>query len=164
MELAQIAWVIPDIVKTKKMFEEVMGVKGFSDIMKVSTDQYKGTYYGKLSNEESFVSMAYSGGIFIELIQPIKGPSIFEDYLKQNPGGGIQHFAYRVPLIEYEKVIADYKNRGYKVASDFDTNIAMISIFDTTKELGVMTEIMGVTEEGVRIIEGMKRELTSKSV
>jgi len=40
--------------------------------------------------------------------------------------------------------------------SRFDTFIADIVFLDTTTELGVMTEIMGITDEGWQIIEKMK--------
>jgi len=58
----------------------MLGATNFSLIVTTRLKEYKGTYYGEPSNAENLVAMAYSGGTFIELIQPISGKSIFKDY------------------------------------------------------------------------------------
>lgn len=40
--------------------------------------------------------------------------------------------------------------------SSFDTSIAKIVFFDTRKEIGVFTEIMGITKEGEKAVQEMK--------
>jgi hypothetical protein len=45
------------------------------------------------------------------------------------------------------------------VISSFDTTIAKIVFFDTRKEIGVFTEIMGITKEGETIVEKMKESM-----
>jgi methylmalonyl-CoA/ethylmalonyl-CoA epimerase len=156
LNLAQIAWVVKDIQSTLKFFQEVMGIGNFSKIQTIRVKEFDGTYYGEPSNAESLVAMAYSGGTFIELIQPLSGNSVFQDYLDKNPAGGIQHVAYRIPIADLDKVISEYVDKGYPVISTFDTPIAKIVFFDTSKETGVMTEIMGITEEGEKAVEKMK--------
>lgn len=154
--IAQIAWVVPDINAAEKFFKEVMGIPHFDKAENFSTRDYAPTYYGKPSETISHVSMTWVGGSFIELIQPISGQSIFQDFLDKNPAGGIQHIAYRVPVADLDKVIAQMNDNGYPVVSSFDTSIAKIVFFDTTAVLGVMTEIMGITEEGETVVEMMK--------
>jgi methylmalonyl-CoA/ethylmalonyl-CoA epimerase len=100
--------------------------------------------------------MAYSGGTFIELIQPISGNSIFQDYIDNNPTGGVQHIAYSTPITNLDKVISEFENKGFSVVSSFDTPIAKIVFFDTRKEIGVFTEIMGITKEGETAVQNMK--------
>ena len=101
LNLAQIAWVVKDIEVAKRFFQDVMGMSNFSKIQTIRAKDFEGTYYGKPSNAESLVSMAYSGGIFIELIQPVSGNSIFQDYLDKNPAGGLQHIAYSVSITDF---------------------------------------------------------------
>jgi methylmalonyl-CoA/ethylmalonyl-CoA epimerase len=156
LNLAQIAWVVKDINATKKFFEGTLGVKNFSDVSTIRAKDYKGTYNGKPSNEETLVSMAYSGGTFIELIQPLSGEGVFKEYLNENPGGGVQHVAYRLPVSDLDKKISEFENNGYRIICSFDTYIAKIVFFDTRKDIGVFTEIMGITDEGQKIIEQMK--------
>jgi len=156
LNFAQIAWVVKDIAVTGKFFKDTMGISTFSKVATSRAKDYKGTYYGKPSNAENLVSQAYSGKIFIELIQPISGNSIFKDYLDKNPAGGVQHFAYSTPVAKLNNVISEFSDKGLPVVSRFDTPWADIVFFDTYKEIGVMTEIMGITKEGEIAIQKMK--------
>src|SRR4051794_32856522 len=103
LTLVQVAWVVKDIKLTKQFFRDVMGINNLSETDTIRAKDYEGTYYGKPSDGESLVSMAYSGGTFLELIQPLTGNSIFRDYLDKNPSGGIQHLAYSLPVTKIDK-------------------------------------------------------------
>ena len=156
LHFTQIAWVVRDITVAEKFFKNTMGISNFSDVEIIRVKEFEGTYYGKPSNAESLVAIAYSGGTFIELIQPLSGNSIFQDYIDKNPSGGIQHVAYSIPFAKLDKVISEFADKGFPVVSSFNHPIAKIVFFDTYSEAGVMTEIMGITEEGVAAVEKMK--------
>ena len=156
LNLAQIAWVVKDIKTVKSFFQDVMGISNFSDVVTIRVKEFEATYYEKPSDAESLVAMAYSGGTFIELIQPISGNSVFQDYLDKNPAGGMQHVAYSIPVARLDKVISEFADKGFPAVSTFNHPIAKIVFFDTYKEIGVMTEIMGITKEGEEQVEKMK--------
>ncbi len=156
LNFAQIAWVVKDITVTERFFKDTLGINKFSKAEISRAKDYDGTYYGKPSNAENLVSIAYSGGVFIELIQPVSGNSIFQDYLDKNPAGGIQHVAYSIPVAKLDKVISEFADKGFPVISSFNHPIAKIVFFDTYKEIGVMTEIMGITKEGEEQVQKMK--------
>ncbi len=158
LNLTQIAWVVKDINTTLRFFQDVMGINNFSKVDTIRVKEFGATYYGKPSNAESLVALAYTGGIFIELIQPVSGNSVFQDYIDKNPAGGIQHFAYSISVDKLNKIISEFSDKGFSVISSFDHPIAKIVFFDTTKEIGVMTEIMGVTEEGEKAVQQMKNQ------
>jgi len=153
---SQIAWVVKDVEKAKTFFKEMFGVSNFSPTGTTRLQDYDGTYYGELADAENLVAMTYSGGTFIEIIQPISGKSIFKDYIDNNPTGGIQHIAYSTPITNLDNVISEFENKGFKVVSSFDTPIAKIVFFDTREEIGVFTEIMGITKEGEKAVQEMK--------
>lgn len=153
---SQIAWVVKDIEKSKTFFKEMFGIKNFMPTGTTRLQDYDGTYYGELADAENLVTMTYSGGTFIEIIQPVSGKSIFKDYIDSNPTGGIQHIAYSTPIANLDNVISEFENKGIKVVSCFDTPIAKIIFFDTREEIGVFTEIMGITEEGEIAVQEMK--------
>jgi hypothetical protein len=155
LNLAQIAWVVKDIKTSVRFFQEGLGIN-FSKVETIRVKEFGATYYGKPSNAESLVAMAYSGGTFIELIQPVSGNSIFQDYIDKNPAGGMQHIAYSLPVAKLDKVISEFADKGFPVISSFNHPIAKIVFFDTCKEIGVMTEIMGITEEGEKAVQKMK--------
>jgi hypothetical protein len=159
LKLTQIAWVVKDIETTLRFFQDVMVIK-FSKVDTIRVKEFGATYYGEPSNAESLVAMAYSGGTFIELIQPVSGNSVFQDYIDKNPAGGIQHFAYSIPVDKLNKIISEFSDKGFPVISSFDHPIAKIVFFDTRKEIGVMTEIMGITEEGEKAVQQMKNQMS----
>jgi len=66
-----------------------MGVGPFQKTELIRLSDYEGTHYGQPSDGESLTSIAYSGGTFIEPIQPVSGQSIFQDYLNERPSGGV---------------------------------------------------------------------------
>ena len=156
LNLAQIAWVVKDIKTAKEFFQDVMGISNFSKVDTTRLKEFEGTYYGEPCDAENLVSMAYTGGTFVELIQPVSGRSIFQDYLDKNPAGGIQHVAYSIPAATLDKVISEFSDKGFPVISSFNTPIAKIVFFDSYKEIGVMTEIMGITKEGEEQVQKMK--------
>lgn len=153
---SQIAWVVKDIEKTKVFFQDMFGVTNFSPTGITRLQDYEGTYYGEPADAENFVTMTYSGGTFVEIIQPISGKSIFKDYIDHNPVGGVQHIAYSTPVTNLDNVISAFENKGFTVVSSFDTPIAKIVFFDTREDIGVFTEIMGITKEGEKAVEEMK--------
>ena len=157
LDFTQIAWVVKDVETTKTFFQEMLGVSNFSPTVTTRLKEYDGTYYGEPSLAENLVAMAYSGGTFIELIQPLSGKSIFKDYIDNHPAGGIQHIAYGTTIANLDNVISVFENKGFPVVSSFDTPIAKIVFFDTRKEIGVFTEIMGITKEGEEQVQNMKK-------
>ena len=159
LKLTQIAWVVKDIETTLRFSQDVMGINNFSKVDTIRVKEFGATYYGKPSNAESLVSLAYSDEIFIELIQPVSGNSIFQDYIDKNPAGGIQHMAYSIPVDKLNKIISEFSDKGFPVISSFDHPIAKIVFFDTRKEIGIMTEIMGITEEGEKTVQQMRDQM-----
>jgi|SRR5579859_6501445 len=156
-QLTQVAWVVKNIRTAEKFFRDVMGVNNFSNVMTIHAREYEGTYYGKPSDADWLVSAAYSGGSFIELIQPVSGRSIFQDYLDKNPTGGVQHIAYNIPVADFDKTISGLTDKGYPVITSVNMPVAKIVFFDTYKELGVVTEIIGLTEAGEEFVQKLKR-------
>jgi methylmalonyl-CoA/ethylmalonyl-CoA epimerase len=158
LKFTQIAWVVKDITVAEKYFRDTMGISNLSKVQTIRVNEFGGTYYGKPSNAESLVAIAYSGGTFIELIQPVSGSSVFQDYIDKNPAGGIQHVAYSIPVAKLDHVISEFSAKGFPVISSFNHPIAKIVFFDTCSEIGVMTEIMGITEEGESSVQQMKNQ------
>ena len=155
LQFAQVAWVVKDIKAAERFFKEAMGIGNFSKAVITRLEEFEGTYYGEPCDAQNLVSMAYTGGTFVELIQPVSGRSIFQDYLDKNPAGGVQHIAFRVPVRDPDKVISELTEKGYPVIATFNTPIAYM-FFLTPKDIGVFTEIMGITEEGEKAVQKMK--------
>jgi methylmalonyl-CoA/ethylmalonyl-CoA epimerase len=144
----QVAWVVPDIQAAERFFRETLGVPGFAKLENVRAEDTAGTYRGRPGDFVFHLYMAYSGGALLELIQPVSGASIFRDFLATHPAGGVQHVAYLVPEEEFDEAVARLTGRGYQVVQALTLPVATVAFFDTTAEIGVAAEIIGVTEAG----------------
>lgn len=156
--VGQIAWVVPDINLTEKFFREVIGIPNFVKMENLRAEEVEGTYYGERGDYTFHLFMAISGDTLIELIQPVSGSSIFDDYLRKNPAGGVQHIAYVVAESELPTVISQFNDKGYPVIQSLRLPVASVAYFDTYKDIGVATEIIGVTEAGSAFVAQLKNE------
>lgn len=157
LEFAQIGWVVPDIQAAVDFLSNTLGITGFPPPERVRAEDLKMTYYGKVVPGDWLTTQAFNGGTFVELVQPLSGQSMFQDYLERYPTGGTQHMAFRLPISGFDQVTSGLRARGYAVVSEVDHPIARMAFFDTYQTLGVVTEIMGITPEGWTAIEQMKR-------
>jgi predicted mannosyl-3-phosphoglycerate phosphatase (HAD superfamily) len=162
LQFTQIGWVVKDIKAAERMFSEMMGISNFSEAEIIRLAEFEGTHYGEPSDAESLVIMAYTGETFIELIQPLSGRSIFQDYLDKNPSGGVHHIAYSIPVAKLDNFISEMAQKGFRVITSVNHPIARIVFFDTSKDIGVFTEIMGITEEGEKTVQMMKIEMSQQ--
>ena len=157
LELAQIGWVVPDIHLAVNFLTNALGITGFPPPGHVRAQDLGMTYNDQVVPGEWLTTQTFNGGTFIELVQPVSGQSMFHDYLAQYPAGGTQHLAFRLPVSDFDRVINELSEQGYKIISTVDHPIARMVFFDTYETLGVATEIMGITPEGWIVIEQMKK-------
>lgn len=155
LELAQIGWVVPDIQAAMKFLSGPLSI-GFPSPEHFRAQDLDMSYKGKVVPAEWLTTQTYNG-IFIELIQPLSGQSMFHDYLARFPAGGVQHLAYRLPVAGFDRVTNDLLGQGYTAISEVNHPIARMAFFDTYQALGVATEIMGITPEGWTAIGQMEK-------
>jgi methylmalonyl-CoA/ethylmalonyl-CoA epimerase len=155
LEFAQTCWVVPDIESTIAFLSASLGVV-FPKPQHVRAQDLNMTYYGEVVPAEWLTTQAYNG-IFIEIVQPLSGKSMFQDYLDKLPEGGVQHNAFRFSVERFEEVTSDYRKKGFAAISEVDHPIARMAFFDTYKTLGFVTELMGITPQGQRALKEMQR-------
>ncbi len=59
-------------------------------------------------------AVAMAGGIVWEVIEPLDGPSIFDEYLSAR-GEGIHHLGFHCPGRTFAEAIEEFKGRGFHV-------------------------------------------------
>ena len=101
-KLNHVAIVVPDLVKAKTLYEDVLGAR-VSDIQNLPE-------HGVLT---VFVNL---GNAKIELLHPIGKNSPVSKFLKQNPNGSIHHICYEVASIE--EVVSRLSKKGLRVLGD----------------------------------------------
>jgi methylmalonyl-CoA/ethylmalonyl-CoA epimerase len=155
LEFAQIGWVVPNIDVAVAFLSNTLGI-AFPEPEHVRAQDLNMTYHGTVEDAEWLTTQTFNGGTFIELVQPLSGQSMFHDYLSRYPAGGTQHLAFRLPISGFEHIVRELREQGHRIISEVDHPIARMVFFDTYQTLGVVTEIMGITPEGWKAIEGMK--------
>ena len=113
-KFAHAALVVKDMDKAIKYFEE-LDVGPFPPFLGGPGMSFTGkTVRGKPADYDMDLRIARSeiGGLHIELIQPLKGRSVYTEFLEEK-GEGLHHLAFMVEDIDAE--IADMEKRGFKV-------------------------------------------------
>ncbi|MDO1445471.1 VOC family protein [Rhodocytophaga aerolata] len=156
-QFAQVAWVVPDIEATAKFFQESMGIPTFFKMRNLRAQELAGTYKGQPADFEFHLYLAYSGDSMLELIQPVSGNSMYQDFLATQPKGGVQHIAYVVAEADFDEAVSQMANRGFPVLQGLHLPVAKAAYFDTYAQIGVVTEVIGITQAGVEFVEQLKR-------
>lgn len=137
----QVAVVVRDLDEACRRYAAKLGV-GPWDIYTYGPHRlHTMTYRG---NDQSYVmklALAFVGPTMYELIEPISGPNVYQEFLDQR-GEGLHHLGYYVPDIDAEILaMADkgypllQSGRGFGVDGD-----GAYAYFDTEHELGCIIE------------------------
>ena len=150
----QVAWVVEDIAEAETFFTQIMGVKKFVRADSWAKDN-EGTYMGHLADWVIRISLAYAGDTQIELIQHVSGKSIFEEHLERH-GDAVQHVAYWLDESEYDAAAHHLEASGYPLIQGFKGRLGRVGYFDTRAVIGVITEIVGSSQEGHEFLRDLK--------
>jgi hypothetical protein len=84
---------------------------------------------------------ALSPTMTYEVIQPISGPSIFQDWLDQHGNqSGIHHIAYDVNNLPWEQRMKEFEKRGFEVVQSGNFKGNRFAFFGTEKDTGTCFE------------------------
>jgi hypothetical protein len=92
------------------------------------------------------LAMAFDpGGCMYEVIQPVQGPSIYQEFLDIH-GGGIHHYAVSTPH-GFDETIAQFQQRGVGTLMQAQWREMRVAFLDTEPLLGTLVEIWDIPEE-----------------
>jgi uncharacterized glyoxalase superfamily protein PhnB len=153
---AQVAWVVRDLQAAEEFFKNTIGIASFMRMENIRADETEGTYNGKPGDYVFHLSLAYSGNTMLELIQPVSGRSIYTDFLEKHGTGGVQHVAYTVSEADFDAAVAQLSEKGYANIQQLTLPVCRVAYFDTYAAIGVATEIIGLNEAGLQLVEQLK--------
>ena len=151
----QVAWVVKDIAAAEKFFIQTMGVEKFLHLENLAAKDIEGTYLGQPGDWVMNLYIAYAGDTQVELIQHVSGKSMFAESLERH-GDAVQHVAYWLDDSEYDDASQHLESAGYPLIQGFKLPLARVGYFDTRPAIGVVTEIVGATEEGHEFRRNLK--------
>src|ERR1700749_3735513 len=86
----QIAWVTHDLDATETALTGLLGVRKWVRIPDVHFAPDTCSYLGRPADFVASISLSYLGDMQLELIAPVRGPSIYSDFLRDH-GPGLHH-------------------------------------------------------------------------
>ncbi len=132
--------VVRDIDKAIKHFE-ALEVGPFPAFLGGPGMKFAGkTVKGKEADYDMDLRLAKSqlGGIGFELIQPLKGETVYTEFLAKH-GEGLHHLAFGVE--DFDAEVAEMKKRGFKVVQTGAMPNSRWAYFDTDAVGGMLIEL-----------------------
>ena len=144
LTIAQVALIVPDLDSALRQWSLVLGRSDWYIVTYGPDNVARLTYQGEPGNCR--FRLAFAGRApQIELIEPLRGPSIYHDWVAER-GYGLHHLGFRVPSVQaaMDRATADgikilQSGQGYGL--DGDGGFAYL---DTQERLGVILEAIEV--------------------
>ena len=95
----QIAVVVEDLEKVAEDYWTVLGIGPWSIFDWEAPLVYNRKYHGQTVWAREKIALAQVGGVQLELVQPVEGPSIYKDWLVEH-GEGIHHINFLVDDVD----------------------------------------------------------------
>ena len=133
----QIGLVVRDIQKTIEAYTELFQWGPFEIVEREYTESTS-TYHGKPGNSKYRVAYAQLGPIQLELIQPLEGRTIYDEFIETR-GEGLHHFGVLIDRIEER--IAAMKQMGIEVLQSGERPGRKYAYMDTEPPTGIMIEL-----------------------
>jgi len=113
--IIQVAWVVEDIDAAESLWGSAFGIAKWTRIPDVHFGPDTCTYRGEPADFVAHVSMAYSGDLQLELIQPVSGVSIYTEFLAEG-GGGLHHVCFEID--DMDASLAEAQDAGHSVLQE----------------------------------------------
>jgi Glyoxalase/Bleomycin resistance protein/Dioxygenase superfamily len=112
----QVAWVTPDLNATETALTGLLGVKKWIRLPDVHFAPETCSYLGKPADFVASISLSYLGDMQLELIEPVRGPNIYSDFLRDN-GSGLHHICVEADSLEnFDATLRSAAEHGAVVA------------------------------------------------
>jgi 4-hydroxyphenylpyruvate dioxygenase-like putative hemolysin len=137
-DIIQIAHVVRDLDKAMKYYWENFGL-GPWDVYTFKPGTVRDQYVrGKPSDHVYLIAVTWRGGIQYELMQPVTGRSIYDEFLEKK-GEGLHHI--KLYYKDCQAELKKFKEKGIEVIQSGKIDEDEFYYLDTEKELGYVIEL-----------------------
>ncbi|WP_119071393.1 VOC family protein [Aggregatilinea lenta] len=141
--IIQICVIVDDVEKYMKKYSEVFGLPMPTEYhITAGHDETEAKYYGEPTEAKAKITSFYFGKVQFELLEPLGGPSVWQDFLDQN-GPGVHHIAFKVN--GSNEVAASFEASGFPVSQQgLFTGLprGMYTYLNTDNALGTTVELL----------------------
>lgn len=146
--VGQLALVVPDVEASVRSYWELLGIGPWKVYTVGGPHLSDVTYRGKPSTFRIRYGLATSGSLTVEIIQPVGGPSIWDEYLDRG-GASLHHFAFYVP--DFEEAIGGMTHGGWVAVQTGDgfgrTRDGRFAYYEHGSDIGCLVEIVQAPTE-----------------
>ncbi|MGC9348165.1 MAG: VOC family protein [Anaerolineae bacterium] len=149
--VAQVAIIVEDLDAAMKTYWELFGIGPWHIYTYGRPLVKEMTYHGEPADYRMRIALSYLGPTRIELIQPLEGNTVYEDFVQEH-GYGVHHFGVLVDDIEAALAKAEAAGLtmtmdGAGFGLDGDGHYAYL---DTEEKLGVTLELIERPKQRVK--------------
>lgn len=138
--IVQVGMVVRDIEKTIDAFTAVFGLEQRPGVIETETaDKTNIKYRGQRTEGRAKLAFIPMGQVTVELIQPIGGPSTWQEFLDTR-GEGVHHLAFMVEGTD--QMVQTLQEQGIPVVQQGDYTGGRYTYLDGQEKLGVMLELL----------------------
>ena len=141
MKMKHIGFIVYDVTKTAKKLEYIFGTGSWSEIIAEPPRLHDVTVHGKKVSHSFKYALGDIGDMVVELLQPLKGESVYVEYLRDK-GEGFHHISMSVSNEEeLKEVLKKLKSRGAEViqTGKFGTGVGYYYV--DLKQVGLILEL-----------------------
>jgi Glyoxalase/Bleomycin resistance protein/Dioxygenase superfamily len=111
----QVAWVTHDLNATEMALTGLLGVKKWVGLPDIHFAPDTCSYLGRPADFVAHIALSYLGDMQLELIEPVRGPNIYSDFLRDN-GPGLHHICVEADSLEkFAEMLATATEHGASV-------------------------------------------------
>lgn len=134
----QVAYVVRDIDAAMRRHWEVCGIGPWSVYAFEAPKVRNYIYRGRPATHSCLIAIAWTDQMQLELMQPVRGRSIYDEHLERR-GEGLHHI--KLYHAECAKAVAAYAARGYPVIQSGKFDDDEHYYLDTEKDFGYIIEL-----------------------
>ena len=137
--VCQIGLVVRDIEKSAHVYADLFGVDVPEWSMTDTMDKAHTRYRGEPTEARAKLAFFRHGDISLELIEPVGGPSTWQEHL-DTKGEGVHHIAFRIQGMDEQIEILERK--GMPLVQRGDYTGGCYAYIDSAPQLGVILELL----------------------
>jgi hypothetical protein len=135
-EVVQVGIIVEDVEKTARKLEELIGIGPFEIL---EPDYRDLTFRGKVGKFKMKLALAKAGPVQIELMQPLQGETIYEDFVKRK-GYGLHHLGIKTE--DMEQTVKEMKSKGFEVIQSGNRPGVKWAYLSTEQQVGLIFELI----------------------
>ncbi len=137
--VCQVGIIVRDIEKSARAYADLFGVEVPEWILTDAEEKAHTRYRGQPTPAQAKLAFFQAGSVAIELIEPVGGPSTWQEHL-DTKGEGVHHIAFQIQGMDEQ--IAILGEKGMPLVQRGDYTGGCYAYVDGTPQLSLVLELL----------------------